>query len=179
MFEKGNIMTDNIFDLSKRTVNKKESTEITPEDRERLLEGYIEIPYEQWDGIKRGWHIRYERKGGIFRKGGYADIVWKKTDTDGNILRYIKMTPIFYKRPGGYRKSSWIVSLDTLDRIWKKASSNGEMAPADQNSLKQEVDILKKEVARLKKDLVWLKALVVKLHNLKLVQPPQLNPNQA
>ena len=55
-------MSGNIFDLEKNapkkeilTTNKKE---ISQEEKDRLLTGYVQIPYEQWSGIKKYWHIR-------------------------------------------------------------------------------------------------------------------------
>ena len=158
---------DNIFDLSKRTpVTKTESSEITPEEQEILLKGYLQIPTEQWSNIKKYWHIRYERKGGLFRRGGFVNSIWQKSDKDGKVKKYIQLVMNPNKKPDKTTNPYWTIELSTLDKIWRRITNKEKSSSSSQDS-----DEIKKELVQLRKDFAWLKALVIKLHNLQTVQP--------
>jgi len=157
---------DNMFDLSKRgPVTTKESTEITQEEKEQLLKGYIQIPYEQWSNIRKYWHIRYEREGGLFRRGGFVNSIWQKTDKDGKTKKYLQLVTNPHKKPDKTTNPYWTIQLDTLSKIWRRIT-NKEKSPESPQAIEE----LKTKVEQLRKEVAWLKALVSKLHGLNIQQ---------
>ena len=156
-----------MFDLTKnsrkKSVKTTEKKEISPTEKEALLNGYIEVPYEQWTGIQPYQHIRYERKGGLFRKGGFIQSTWKSRtkDKSGNV--YMKLSV----RKNAGPKNVWILNLAEVIKIWKlvpvvpgTTDTPVQAPPQDLTKIIQDIETLKKEQRQIV-------AIIKRLHNIK------------
>ena len=112
---------ENIFDLTKLVSMeneeelKKESTEITSSDQDKLLENYIEVASSDWDKIPKNTHIRYMRKDGNFRKGGFVKASWISSYGKDKGKKSLQLASNM-----SYKATKWTIVLDEVDRIWKK-----------------------------------------------------------
>ena len=73
---------ENIFDLTaivgiqKEEEIKKKSALITDDEQKALIRDYIEVNKDEWSIIPSNTHIRYLRKDGAFRRGGFIKNSW-------------------------------------------------------------------------------------------------------
>lgn len=148
----------NMFDLEKRKKNTVTKKEITPEEKAKLLENCTEIPYEQWVGIKKKSFVRYERKDGVFRKGGFVHSIWKSTSVGKNGNLYMKLYTKGYGRP-------WILNLKEIKKIWT-CPINTKNKTDNTTELKAEIEELKKELESVKKEQRNIIAVIKRLHSL-------------
>lgn len=139
-----------MFDLEKPA--KKTPVKKAPVDKEKLLKDYIEVPYEQWAGIKKQSFIRYERKDGTFRKGGYVNSIWKSKSVGKSGTLYMKLS----NRP--YRGAVWVLNLDEVTKIWK----SGVETPA--SNQEKEIAELKKTIESMKQKQKDIIAVIKRLH---------------
>lgn len=94
--------------------NKYAAKEYTPEEQEKLLEGYHEVPPELWDKIPQNTHIRALKEGGKFLRGGFVRNHW--VDGEGGRTTTIKTT--FDERNSGYK--TFPLKHAKLEKVWKK-----------------------------------------------------------
>jgi len=162
-------MDNNIFDLSKlipdqKTYQKHESVVYSDNDIKKMLEGYVDVPCEKWPILKNRTHIRYKRKDGSFRRGGFILYQWIGTnELEGK--RFIQLSNHPYRSPSSH---NWRVSYDDLDCIWKK-ETNEEIYINDinkqVNTINLEMNCIKKDIERLKEDQKKIIELIKKLHS--------------
>ena len=181
---KGN-KKENIFDLTKLVSMeneeelKKTSTEISSGDQDKLLENYVEVPQEDWDKIPKKTHIRYLRKDGNFRRGGFVRANYVSSYGDNKGKKSIQLASNM-----SYTKAAkWTISLDEIDKIWKKnisdiSGSSGNITDTQINDmnntiknnteliehLTKVVEQLKIDNARISNDQTRLLNLIRKLH---------------
>ncbi len=164
----------NIYDLSK-LVNPSQDVEVKttgPTDNwDSSLHGYELVLENEWEHIPYGTHIRYLRKDGAFRKGGYIKAIWRQKDSKG--IDTIKMDLV---NGFGTNNTSWSIYLNNIDKIWKKIDQSMEVSHNDSKlfEIKEEVEFLRAENQYIKKELQNLGneqrkilMLIKKLHNLK------------
>ncbi len=162
----------NMFDLEKRPAGKKrtvtktvekKSTVISPEEQATLLQGYIQVPYEQWGGIKKYWHIRYERKGGLFRRGGFVHSVWKTTSKSGVEKMFVKLVSKPNDKPNKDTNPYWVLQLGDIEKIWRRVTNREKQATG---SSPGEIQELRREIAEIKSKQEQIIALVKRLHGI-------------
>lgn len=177
----------NIFDLSalagiqNEEEIKKDSTIITPDDQEKLLKDYTEIKKEEWSEIPTNTHIRYLRKDGAFRRGGFVKNSWIGLHGASKDKKCLQLTSNM-----SYKSSKWTVCLDDLEKIWQKkqAEQKNIISNEIQNTIKsnaetneylvRSVEQLKIDVAHLNNEQKRIINLIKKLHGIKKTPP---NPN--
>ena len=187
------IETDNIFDLTKlipienSEELKKESSKIQQLDQNKLLNGYTEVPRADWDKIPKQTHIRYLRKDGNFRKGGYVLTSWIDAYGKNKGKNSLQLANNL-----SYRATKWSIVLEVIDKIWQKNKSANipisnesySTASNSTNNLQhivtehtESIEQIRKTVDLLKTDLVIITNeqkriinLIKKLHNIKTTQ---------
>ena len=104
---------EQIFDLKKLVSNSGNDVEIKTSsnnvnEQNRLLKGYRQISNVEWVNLKQADHIRYLRKDGNFRKGGYIkDIITKEDEL-------IKIDSV---NNFSYKAIAWTIYADNIDKI--------------------------------------------------------------
>jgi hypothetical protein len=158
---------ENIFDLSALVsiekdieVKKYSTSEAT---QSNLLKQYNEVPQAEWRDITPGTHVRYLRKDGQFRKGGYVKNLWSAASgaRKGEMLIQLGNNQSF-------RAKKWQVFLDDIDKIWaKKYEREGVVADTEtMDHLKKTVNQLKVDVAKLTNEQQRVVNLIKKLHGI-------------
>ena len=156
---------DNIFDLTKQTPKTKfvkRKPEISKEEQEKLLQGYIQIPEEQWGNVKKYWHIRYERNGGQFRRGGFVNTVWRSTNKDGKEKLFIKLVTKPYEAPNKDTNPYWVLQLAEVSKIWRRITNSEKNTNSSSN-----MEALKLEIQELRDKQNRILALIKKLHGIQ------------
>jgi ribosomal protein S16 len=132
-----------MYDLKAIKEQQAQSREVSKDhtkDMAKLLQGYREVSRSEWSKIKAGVHIRYMRKDGSFKKGGYVIAHGTRT-VDGKDIRSIGLafTPrsMFVK---------FQINLDTIERIWAEKKEIGQPTKTVEERLKE----VEAEVARLR-----------------------------
>jgi hypothetical protein len=177
---------ENIYDLSNLNIInndieiKKENTKTL--DEKKLLKGYIEVPQNEWDTIVQGLHIRYLRKDGAFRRGGFVKNSWI-----GASGKYKDKKVLQLGNSMSYKATKWTIVLDDINKIWKN-NNNIYTMPNDNKDtinlnkesityLNNKVDQLIIDIAKINNEQQRLVNLIKKLHNIKprsLSQDPDL-----
>lgn len=144
---------ENIYDLD-AIVGKNEDVEvkratpaiITDDDMDELLVGYKLLPNSEWKTLKHYNHIRYQRKDGTFRKGGYIKNIWMNTDTNK-----IKM-----ELAGNlnYGARTWTINLQYIEKIWLKIDAVSAPALTDMTEMNEKIEKLEQVCASLTKEIV-------------------------
>ena len=172
---------DNIFDLTKMVKNNnsveiKKNNIITDNERAELLKEYKEISKDKWDQIPARTHMRYLRKDGNFRSGGYVIAHYVKKNGDTN-QKKIHLS----SSPNYYNATKWYVILDHIEKIWIKQSKSQEgsqnmsvikdtFKTQDENIkvLNTRLDRQNVEIDQLKNELKRGIKLIKKLHNINI-----------
>ena len=114
----------NIFDLTvlsgiqNEQELKKNINIVSLEDQAKLLTDYNAVNIADWTSIPKGDHIRYLRKDGSFRRGGFVLNVWVGTYGTSKDKTCIQLSSSPY-----YKSTKWNVCIDDIDKIWKKKSN--------------------------------------------------------
>ncbi len=165
-------MTDNIFDLSK-LVPQSSDIEVKHEQVE-LTDNYELVEKENWDKIPYKTYIRYLRKDGSLRKGGFVKAIWKTKDNSGHDTLKIDLVSGF-----GFNGTEWSIYSTSVEKIWKRKENMTEIEqPIIRNTeiedMKEEIQYVKKSIDNIKKELQNIKneqmrivQLIKKLHNIK------------
>lgn len=150
---------ENIFDL--RKVGKKHndaSFEVSSKekevDMEKLLKNYKEVEQSQWHNLPRGTHIRYLRKDGQFKPGGYIFSIDVKVE---NEKQQIYLALAWSKNA---RFAKFAINLDTIERIWQ--STNPIVNLPSQTS-ETTIDTLVSQVKTIQDNLQRLTKIVASL----------------
>ncbi len=97
------------------------------------LEGYFDVPRDQWQSISVGSHIRYIRMSGEFRTGGF--IREKTTNDDGHDIFVLENDKVNRK---GSKYRTFPIVLDEISHIYKKGKSDTARAPRQQSQQSQQ-----------------------------------------
>ena len=137
---------DNPFDLTKlistdKIIEKKiyKPNIISDEEKTKLLENYEKVPHDKWLQLQQGAHIRYLRKDGDMRKGGFI----KYTDPSGSFI-YIVNTPYESATTKG-----WRINLDTIDTIWAIKTN----IPKNINNIDEKIANIEDDIRQLKLEI--------------------------
>lgn len=181
--DRKNTKKENIYDLSKLVIMeneeelKKESTEITSIDQDKLLENYVEVASDGWEKIPKNTHIRYLRKDGNFRRGGFVKASWVSSYGKDKGKKSLQLSSNM-----SYKSTKWTIVIDDIDKIWKKnISIDGSGVPDDYNDMKnmikanavamehlsKVVEQVKIDNTRLANDQTRTLNLIKRLHNIK------------
>jgi hypothetical protein len=177
---------ENIFDLTKLIPIEKEEeikksySVITEADREKLLAGYSEVDKNEWDTIAMNSHIRYLRKDGAFRRGGYVKGHWIGTYGPKKGKNCIQMI----NNLSGYKPTTWNVCVDDITTIWLREDApknigdnidniNG-LSTSTASEQSESIEFLTRQIEQLKIDMTRMNNeqkriinLIKKLHGIK------------
>jgi hypothetical protein len=146
---------------------KYQSTHYTDAERDQLLLGYVEVPEDAWTLLRPHTHIRYLTKSGLFRRGGFVHNV----KTKGKAQIFVETGLV----PGAPGYAKWPVTLEDVDKIWKKrtvedvqmaeSASTGidEMAERRIDALEAITEKQSREIKKLIEIMGKLNEKVVKL----------------
>ena len=178
---------ENIFDLTQsinippKETYKHDKISIKPavsnEEISDTLQGYTEVSSDNWDTMIIGSHIRYLRKDGLFRSGGYIKNTWMSTQGKNKNKLSIQLgSGLSYKSP------TWNITLTDIDKIWIRNVENSnnidnsqldELHKISKNNT-ESIEYLTKSVSQVKIDIAKLNNeqqriinLIKKLHNIK------------
>lgn len=171
---------ENIFDLTKVPIKAEQDVE-KPNlnaniEIQELTKGFVEISLEEWDCFKYNDFIRYLRKDGAFRKGGYFKNSWVGNygKTNGKKCIQLSSLPTFDGK-------TWQICQSDISKIWKKKVID-EQCGSDQkinnqmiNENKESIQFLTKSVEQIKTDILRINNeqkriinLIKKLHNIHI-----------
>lgn len=165
-------MADNIFDLSK-LAKQSNDIEIKSEQIE-INDNYELVDKENWSKIPYKTFIRYLRKDGSLRKGGFIKTIWKTKDTSGQDTLKIDLISGF-----GFNGTEWSIYSSSIEKIWKRKENMTEIEqPTIKNTeiddmkeelqyLKRSIDHIKKELQNISNEQMRIVQLIKKLHNIK------------
>jgi hypothetical protein len=160
---------ENIFDLTKlvgiqhEEQIKKESNVITPDEQNKMTMGYTEVSQSEWESIPKGAHIRYLRKDGNFRTGGYVRNVWINAYGVNKGRKCVQLASAL-----GYKAKTWTVCFDDVDKIWKQTESENQFGQPMQQMANVDVSGIKtnaESIEYLTKSMDQMKITMTKLHN--------------
>jgi hypothetical protein len=171
---------NNIFDLTKLIPIEKEEeikknyAVITEADREKLLTGYIEVEESDWGSIAMNSHVRYLRKDGAFRRGGYVKGHWIGTYGPKQGKNCIQMI----NNLSGYKPTTWNICIADIASIWIREDAPKNLYNIDSstttNEQSESVEFLTNQVGQLKIDMTRMNNeqkriinLIKKLHGIK------------
>lgn len=172
--EKNGCKKENIFDLTKLApveIQKEVepiSKKITVVDQEKLLKNYEILPRDKWDTLIIGDHIRYLRKDGMFRRGGYYKGAHITQDGKNEGKPYIKLStsPM-------YNIKTWTVPHSDLENIYKKKTNGVIQLTKSSMDNSETIEYLTKSVDQLKIDMLKssneqkrIISLIKKLHGI-------------
>jgi hypothetical protein len=176
--------TANIFDLTalagvqneqelKKTVNV-----VTVDEQLKMLQNYEEVESDEWSMITPMTHIRYLRRDGAFRRGGFIKNAWLGLYGSSKGKKCLQLASSH-----AYKSTKWTVCLDEIEKIWKKKQSMTDeskkniISPALHdiiNSNKESVEYLIRSVDQVKIDIAKINNeqtrivnLIKKLHNIR------------
>lgn len=169
----------NIFDLHaiapavKEIETSTKSSVVTSEDQTKLLADYIEVPRETWSSLPNKIHIRYLRKDGNFRRGGFIKNIWSSVKNGTSGAEFFQLSPSL-----SYSSKSWKVPFSSIDKVWKtkkynNGSENIEKFNKNLDNNTEQIEYLKKTVEQMKIDIAKMSNeqsrvinLIKKLHHL-------------
>jgi hypothetical protein len=90
----------------------------TEADIKKLLEGYTEVPRDQWSAaLQKNDHIRYQRgDNNLFRRGGFIFSQLINAQTQKRMIQLISNPFI----PISTTNRIWTIAYDDIKTIWKK-----------------------------------------------------------
>jgi hypothetical protein len=184
----------NIFDLTqlipitKEVEYKRDNATLTEESRKKLLANYTEVTPEDWHSIEPYEHIRYMRKDGQMRKGGYVKNQWLESNGRNAGNQCMQLINKLAK----YNTTAWTICFNDIEKIWIRGklikknkpvrqnnnvdeegnaiSNSGTLSEETQQTLEfmtKQMDMLKTEVTRLSNEQKRIINLIRKLHNIK------------
>ena len=175
--------TTNMFDLTsiinmqnEQEIKQAEHT-ISADDQQKLLQNYEEVELDKWPDIQPSSHIRYLRKDGAFRRGGFVRNVWAGLygNTKGKKCLQLSSSQ-------NYKSTKWTVCLDDIEKIWKKKEiiasvEKNIISPEVHNTIQaskesieyltRTVDQLKIEISKINNEQTRMVNLIKKLYNIK------------
>jgi len=113
--------SDDIFDLTKLVSMeneeqvKIEKNLVNDDEREKLLQNYIEVLRDDWEKMPKNTHIRYLRNDGLFRRGGFVKNFWVTSYGNYKGKKCIQLSSSI-----DYKSKKWTVPLNDINKIWKK-----------------------------------------------------------
>jgi hypothetical protein len=180
---KNALKNENPYDLTrlvpieKEEEIKKSYSIITESDRDKLLAGYSEVDEIDWGNIDMNAHIRYLRKDGAFRRGGYVKGHWIGTYGPKKGRNCIQMI----NNLSGYNPKTWNVCVDDITTIWIREDSQKNIgnigntsSSSKANDQSESIEFLTNQMEQLKIDMTRINNeqkriinLIKKLHGIK------------
>lgn len=121
-----------MFDISRRSGSDQldkaileapviggKSKKVSKSEIEDLLENFVSVPKEEWLSLQKGDFIRYKRKDGNFRKGGFL-VTIRRTGKGEGTMRIVFDNSGFM---GASKNPSWVVKTQDLQQIWVEKSN--------------------------------------------------------
>ena len=169
---------ENIFDLSKLAPIEldheiqKSSSIITIDDQVKLLVGFNELPKSDWGTLKMNDFVRYLRKDGSFRRGGYFKNAWTGTYGKNNGKECIQLSS-----SKTFKGNTWSVCHDDIDKIWKNAdtvikgssvnntSNNGQESKNIDPEILENISKNQESIEYMSKSMEQIKIDILKINN--------------
>lgn len=131
----------------------------TEEEQLERLQGYMLIPREFWPNIKYGTHVRYIKKTGEYRPGGF--ILKNPFDTKprggSEEKRFMKFQNNFNSKTRGHVE--WIEAYEDLEHVYAKMDA---VALAMHQNMENAVTALNTNIRKLAKHAKELEAKLKK-----------------
>ena len=149
--------SDNIFDLTKLvSLENEEQVEIekniiNEEEREKLLKNYTEVERGNWEQIQKNTHIRYLRNDGLFRRGGFIKNIWINSYGANQGNKCIQLASTMT-----YKAQKWTVSINDINKIWKKNDNELLQTTDNTNLLTKKINLLSENVEKNKDNVDYL-----------------------
>lgn len=159
-FIKEYIMKRKVYDLSKLAPKSKDiEVKKDNENQEQLLVDYEDVSPEKWSKLAYGTHIRYLRKDGTFRRGGFIKAIWV---SDGIIKIDLASSMI-------PTANNWRIVSNTIDKIWMKKTERGleqnyTEIKDDVEYCKKSIEFLKREIQKINNEMLRVVAFLKKRH---------------
>lgn len=126
----------------------------TDEEISKMLDGYIQIPFELWDYIPTGAHIRYVKTNGEFKPGGFVRNHYISNEGKKMIMLetrpFVKHNVKQNEQPGYFTFS---IAYDNTKTIFKKYPRDAfieiHMISASLAKKKEQIENLQKDVKKL------------------------------
>jgi hypothetical protein len=162
-----------------------------------LIRNYEIIPNTSIHQLQKGDHIRYERRDGARRRGGYVNYHWVGKTGSQLGKKIVQLVQNLYRPPNAHNNITWSVKYDDIATCWKKnnnpnSNDNGDihyqnpqpLQPfADTSQLSQlsqlsiqptqnidsEISLLKSRIGILEDELKQQKDKMVRVINLMQV----------
>lgn len=174
----------NIFDLAalagiqneqelKKTVNT-----VTVDEQAKMLQNYDDVDHNEWAAIPPSSHIRYLRKDGAFRRGGFVKNSWVGLYGASKGKKCLQLSST-----QSYKSTKWTICLDDIEKIWRKnpnlvATGEKNIISPELNSTIQAnkesveylirvVDQLKIDISKINNEQTRIINLIKKLHHIK------------
>lgn len=183
--DSGKKKEENIFDLTKLAPIeldheiKKTSSLINIDDQNKLLNGFVELLRDDWNNLTVNDYIRYLRKDGSFRRGGYFRNSWVGSYGKNKGKKCIQISST-----RSFKSTSWSICLDDIDKLWKCDENIGVAATGEKkidsilqekiNTHEETIQYMSKSIEQLKIDLLKINNeqkriinLIKKLHGIK------------
>ena len=180
--------TTNMFDLASiigiqnEQEIKQASAIVSADEQKQLLQNYEEIDVNKWSDIQPPVHIRYLRKDGAFRRGGFVKNVWVGINGNTKGKKCIQLSSSMYYT---YKTTKWTVCFDDIDKIWRKkevfsvgTNEKNIISPEVHNTIQSSkesieyltrtVDQLKIEIAKINNEQTRMVNLIKKIYNIKV-----------
>lgn len=158
-------MDENEFDLRRLVQRADDSTFEVRRPRhnmEQLLRGYQEVPQADWHNLPKSAHIRYLRKDGQFKPGGYIYSIDVRADQSGEHI-YLALS---WSRTARFPK--FCINLDTIDKIWvSKSMQSQDVAHHSDGDCSKRIAALEAQVAQLTDYFNKLMRVIAILENKK------------
>lgn len=112
------------MDLSTRVVKGEKyigpSAHYTDDEIQQKLDGYVNVPQDQWESIKVGIHVRYIGKDGKFRLGGFVVLNPRlgNPDEHGMCKRYILLRSSINPKD----RRQWMADYENISQMYVKLS---------------------------------------------------------
>jgi hypothetical protein len=176
--KKEEIKKENIFDLSKLAPIEldheiqKSSSIITIDDQVKLLVGFNEMPKSDWGTLKMNDFVRYLRKDGSFRRGGYFKNAWTGTYGKNNGKECVQLSS-----SKSFKGNTWSVCHDDIDKIWKNAdtqikgasvnntSNNGQESKNIDPEILENISKNQESIEYMSKSMEQIKIDILKINN--------------
>lgn len=172
----------NIFDLTalvgiqNEQELKKKTSSVTPEEKERMLSDYSELNKSEWETIPILSHIRYLRKDGAFRTGGFVKNSWIGLYGPSKGKKCLQLAA-----GQDYKSTKWTICLNDIEKIWQKnnntLASDKNLSPEIKNNIqsnKESIEYLlrtveqnKIDISKIMNEQTRIINLIKKLHNIK------------
>jgi hypothetical protein len=136
-----------------------------------LLKNYDEVNKANWGELPANIHVRYTKKDGSFKRGGYVvnQYISNKEETKGAKMLRLKSNMTSNAK-------EWTINLEGIAKLYQNKLFKAKISPdtaiggikQTTDGLQNQVEQLSIEVSRLSNEQKRIIALIKKLHNINI-----------